>query len=357
MLAGFAAFTAAVGAMPLLDALPAGRGALGATLVLVAATGVADDLAQGALFGEAARLPPRYTRALVGGTSVSGVAVAALRVATKAALPPSAGGLYASAALYFALAAATCGACFFVYLNVLPRLLAERLAAEEPALGPEERGADGGVPLGSVDAEQERAKLWDAGGFGSDFSTALSDFRPPSSLEFGAEGGGDAGELHRVAHSIRAPAAAVALVYVVTLSIFPGVLAEDVASARLGSWYAVLLLALFNAADCAGKWLEPPYVLARADSGAPLVAAAAVRALFLPAFYAAAHAGPGFGPAAVAALTAALGVSNGWLTSSAMVAAPLASDPAAAPLVGNLMVLALVGGLCVGAAYGFLWLL
>jgi equilibrative nucleoside transporter 1/2/3 len=354
--------------VPLLDALPAGRGALGGALVPVAAAGAAAGLAQGALFGEAARLPPRSTRALVGGTSVSGVAAAALRVATKAALPPGAGGLYAGAALCFALAAATFGACFYTYLDILPRLLAERLAAEELALAPE--GAAGAAPLGSVDAGQERAKLWggggegdaeggaDAGGLGSDFSTALFDCRAPSSLDFGAEGGGDAGVLRRVAHSIRAPACAVALVYVVALSIFPGVLAEDVASARLGSWYAVLLLALFNAADCAGKWLEPPCVLARGDSGVPLVAAAAARALFLPAFYAAAHAGPGVGPAAVAALTAALGVSNGWLTSSAMVAAPLASgDPPAAPLVGNLVVLALVSGPCVGAACGFLWLL
>lgn len=39
----------------------------------------------------------------------------------------------------------------------------------------------------------------------------------------------------------------------VTLSIFPGVLAEDVHSAELGSWYPVALLAVFNLADWAGK--------------------------------------------------------------------------------------------------------
>ncbi len=38
----------------------------------------------------------------------------------------------------------------------------------------------------------------------------------------------------------------------VTLSIFPGVLAEDVSSARLGSWYPVVLITVFNFADWAG---------------------------------------------------------------------------------------------------------
>jgi len=41
----------------------------------------------------------------------------------------------------------------------------------------------------------------------------------------------------------------------ITLSIFPGVLAEDVHSAELGSWYPVALLAAFNVADWAGKSL------------------------------------------------------------------------------------------------------
>jgi equilibrative nucleoside transporter 1/2/3 len=39
----------------------------------------------------------------------------------------------------------------------------------------------------------------------------------------------------------------------VTLSIFPGVLAEDVHSAQLGSWYPIWLIAAFNLADAAGK--------------------------------------------------------------------------------------------------------
>ena len=43
------------------------------------------------------------------------------------------------------------------------------------------------------------------------------------------------------------------LSYCVTLSIFPGVLSEDLESERLGDWYPLLLFALFNAMDFFGK--------------------------------------------------------------------------------------------------------
>ena len=59
--AGFAGYTAALICAPLLDLAPDSAGTLGATLLLVAATGACDGLAQGALFGEAALLPPAFT--------------------------------------------------------------------------------------------------------------------------------------------------------------------------------------------------------------------------------------------------------------------------------------------------------
>lgn len=44
----------------------------------------------------------------------------------------------------------------------------------------------------------------------------------------------------------------IALAYLVTLSLFPGIESEIV-SCRLGSWMPVILMALFNAADFLGK--------------------------------------------------------------------------------------------------------
>lgn len=185
-----------------LDLAPASGGTLAAVLLLVAACGVCDGFAQGALFGEAARLPPRYTQALVAGTAVSGapavhasaphanlcasiaclcsrsrrcrcrcrhmpfcasgcchepsaagrlagVVVSLLRVITKATLPDTEAGLRRGANIYFTIAALVCASCTVVYGWVLPRLPAVqqyRRAALEAALAEAEvyDGSSGG---------------------------------------------------------------------------------------------------------------------------------------------------------------------------------------------------------------------
>jgi equilibrative nucleoside transporter 1/2/3 len=63
-----------------IDVLPPSDASLAAVLLLVALCGVCDGLAQGALFGEVALLPPRYTQALVAGTAASGELLAGRRV-------------------------------------------------------------------------------------------------------------------------------------------------------------------------------------------------------------------------------------------------------------------------------------
>lgn len=86
-----------------------------------------------------------------------------------------------------------------------------------------------------------------------------------------------------------------------------------------------------------------------------ILAATLARLLFIPAFHFAAVGGAG--PAIIGALTLLLGVSNGYLTGCAMIAAPSLVPPAACELAGNMMVLFLILGLCIGAGCGFLWLL
>jgi hypothetical protein len=112
----------------------------------------------------------------------------------------------------------------------------------------------------------------------------------------------------------------------VTLSIFPGVLAEDAHSAELGEWYPLLLMTLFNFSDLAGKNAPLPALPPAAPLGAApgggggggrtgrrqraALAWSAARGAFLPLFLAATRLGA---PAAVVALLcAALGGSNGW---------------------------------------------
>jgi len=122
VVAGFAVFTLAAAAMPLLDSFPAGSGSLALMLILVATCGIADGAAQEALFGEAAARDPRYIQALVAGTAIAGTAVSGLRILTKAALPATPEGLRTSENLYFLTTAILCAASGFVYSAVLPRL-------------------------------------------------------------------------------------------------------------------------------------------------------------------------------------------------------------------------------------------
>lgn len=55
-------------------------------------------------------------------------------------------------------------------------------------------------------------------------------------------------------HKLRMPATSIFLTYLVTLSIFPGFLSEDVQSQALGDWYPILLLFTFAITDYASRW-------------------------------------------------------------------------------------------------------
>ncbi|KAL4428588.1 hypothetical protein ABPG77_008900 [Micractinium sp. CCAP 211/92] len=421
--AGLVGFTLAIAAVPLLDLAPSSPGTLALLLLLVAACGICDGLAQGALFGEAALLPPRYTQALVAGTAVSGVVVSVLRVVTKATLPDTEHGLRQSANLYFTITALVCAACVVVHSHVLPRLPAVkqyRHAALEAALregdnlGPEKSEREGlrglassaaGPPWkqqqppgrSSVDVElscedhvlglaqhagqrqQQQQPRFETGTLQPQVEASPDQALLHSQGQRTASNSSAAEWLHEnwqgsrqqqhtvqgtalagpssawtVFHILWRLAIANALIYTITLSIFPGVLAEDVHSAELGSWYPVALLTAFNLADWAGKSLPGVHAL-RLSNERTILAATLLRVLFIPAFHFAAVSGAG--PAVIGALTLLLGVSNGYLTGCAMVAAPSLVPPANGELAGNMMVLFLILGLCIGAGCGFLWLL
>ena len=115
-----------------------------------------------------------------------------------------------------------------------------------------------------------------------------------------------------VARKIRWPAFGVLMIYIVTLSIFPGFI-EDLSSKLLKDWYRVLLITIYNVADFTGKSLTAIYVLKsikKATWGCIL------RLVFYPLFAACLN-GPKWlkTEVPVAILTFMLGVTNGYLTS------------------------------------------
>ena len=69
------------------------------------------------------------------------------------------------------------------------------------------------------------------------------------------------------------------LTNVVTLSIFPGFVTEDVQSLILKDWYVVLLITGFNVFDLVGKSLTAVYLL---EDAKVVFGACVVRLLFFP---------------------------------------------------------------------------
>eukprot|EP00775_Hariotina_reticulata_P012656 gene12656-12783_t len=143
---------------------------------------------------------------------------------------------------------------------------------------------------------------------------------------------------------------AVFFVYAVTLSIFPGFLAENVRSAALKDWYAVLLIFTFNIFDFSGR-CTPSFGWCPTQT--TLLCLSLARLVMEPLY--AVLAIKGASEAVFFILTAILGGSNGYLTALIFMAAPRGLSPSAAELAGMINVFCELAGLCMGAFMGWLW--
>jgi len=389
--AGFAVYAASLAVLPLLDLLaPAvapGRASgvvFGLTLAAVAAAGVGDGLGQGSLFGIAAACDGAgggggeggagggwATRALVGGTAGSGVVGSLLRAAAKGALDSrgeggeAGAGLRASANVYFFLAVGACLGCLALARRLpgggaraLEAASALELELQKPGAAGEAGGArEGGAGSGGWGGGNPGEEEGDGGG-------ESAPLRRASMLAAGSGPAGSAGpgpgsrsEAREVVRHVAPGMACVGLVYWVTLSIFPGVLAEDLRSEALGDWLGVLLIFTFNLADMLAKLAVGADVpgLRGPGSARGRLAAAAARVAFIPLYAWAARSGAGEAPLFL--LTLALGLSNGFLTAASFAFAPRGLPVERLELAGLALVLALLVGLTLGAFSGWLWLL
>ncbi|RZR84734.1 hypothetical protein BHM03_00011604, partial [Ensete ventricosum] len=108
------------------------------------------------------------------------------------------------------------------------------------------------------------------------------------------------------------------LIYVLTLSIFPGFLSEDTGSHSLGSWYGLVLIAMYNVWDLIGRYI-PLLKRFKLASRKGLMAAILSRFILVPAFYFTAKYGD---QGWMILLTSFLGLSNGYLTVCVLTSAP-----------------------------------
>ncbi|XP_038890735.1 equilibrative nucleotide transporter 1-like [Benincasa hispida] len=278
------------------------------TVGSVVLCGVADAVVQGGVIGSAGELPEKYMQAVLAGTAASGVVVSILRVVTKLIYTQDASGLRGSARLYFGVSIVIMVICI-VFYNVVEKLRIvkyyKELKAEAEAMNMEEE-EKGGVAL------------W------------------------------------QIVKSIKWYGFGIILIYLVTLSIFPGYITEDVHSSILKDWYSILLIFGYNVFDLVGKSLTLVYVIKNIKI---VVGGCVGRLLFFPLFFVCLH-----GPLVfrtevpVMLLTCLMGLTNGYLTSVLMMMAPKVVQLQHAESAGVLMVLFLVAGLVVGSVVSWFWI-
>ncbi|KAD4889237.1 hypothetical protein E3N88_21310 [Mikania micrantha] len=313
---GYGLFVLALMVAPVTDWInhrsEAKRGSNMAFVVLVsmvALTGFAEGLTGGSLVGATGKLPGRYMQAVVAGNASAGVLVCTLRIITKASLPHSRKGLRTSTHIYFFTSTLIELLCI-LFCNLMHKL---------PT-----------IQHNKTSKTNRKTEL-------DNPPETIS--KPPKTLD--------------ILKKLRWLAMSMVTIYIVTLSIFPGYLSENVKSVYFGDWYPVFLITTFNVGDFSGKCLTAIYVVKRTRW---VIWGCIMRVLFYPLFM-----GCVFGPkwfrneVPVALLTLLLGVSNGYLTSVLMIVAPKSVAVEESNVAGIVMSLFLAVGLVVGSGLGWLW--
>ena len=288
-------------------------------------------IAQGALFGEAAVSGDHLnTQSLIFGTSTSGLIISLLRLCTKAAFPTKQA-IHISSNLYFVVSGFICIFCIFIFSSLLKRKVYEQA---------------------EVDSNQEEHH--DEVSDRSDISEGMSLLVPgevlpvniqrPSQLKHSEN-------LRDIVQKTWFTLLSNTACYWVTLSIFPGVIAEDL-HFNDNSWYPIVLIFIFNASDCAGK-LCPRSIQVKFCTETSVLLIALLRCCFIPLFLIA----PTGSVPIISILTILLGVTNGALTTINMVYATKLVNSSEQELCGSVSVFFLILGLNLGAFSGFLWLL
>ncbi|XP_066394996.1 equilibrative nucleotide transporter 3-like isoform X2 [Miscanthus floridulus] len=304
-LAGYMLFFLSSFGVIILDVLSSGSGGIApfiSVCIIAAAFGVADGHVQGGMTGDLSLMCPEFVQSFFAGIAASGAITAALRFFTKVAFENSRDGLRKGAMLFSSIS------CFFELLCVLLYTL---LKCNLMMLN--------FSPIGQAEEDRVVERLSNKQLLHQNMDYALDMF----------------------------------LIYVLTLSIFPGFLAEDTGSHSLGSWYVLVLIASFNVSDLIGRYL-PLIEQIKLTSRTGLLIAVITRFLLVPAFYFTAKYGD---QGWMIMLTSLLGLSNGHLTVSVLTEAPKGYKGPEQNALGNLLVLFLLAGIFVGAVSDWLWLI
>lgn len=312
-----------------LDLATSGKGGLGTFIGICAisgAFGVADAHVQGGMVGDLSYMKPEFIQSFLCGLAASGALTSGLRLITKAAFDNSKDGLRKGAILFFAISTFFELLCVLLYAFVFPKIpIVKYYRTKAASEGSKTVSADlaaGGIqtiPKEDEDHAHKQERKGNKELFFENIDYLLDMF----------------------------------LIYALTLSIFPGFLSEDTGAHSLGTWYALVLIAMYNVWDLIGRYI-PLLKFLKLESRKMITVAILCRFLLVPAFYFTAKYGD---QGWMIMLTSFLGLSNGYLTVCVMTSAPKGYKGPEQNALGNLLVLFLLGGIFAGVTLDWLWLI
>ncbi|KAG4945522.1 hypothetical protein JHK87_041529 [Glycine soja] len=317
-LAGFTLFFFSTFFVLVVDLASSGKGGLGPYIgicVLAACFGIADAQVEGGIIGELCFMCPEFIQSYLAGLAASGALISILRMLTKVAFEKSNNGLRKGAILFLAISTFIELVCIILYAICFTKLPIVKYYRSKAALeGSKTVAAD-------LAAAGIQTKTNDQGGYDSKKEERLSNKQLfVENLDYAVD---------------------LFLIYVVTLSIFPGFLYENTGTHQLGTWYPVVLIAMYNVVDFIARYI-PLVPWLKLESRKGLLIAVFSRFLLIPAFYFTAKYGD---QGWMILLTSFLGLTNGYLTGPEQNA------------LGNLLVLCLLSGIFAGAVLDWLWII
>lgn len=244
----------------------------------------------------------------------AGVLISILRIITKSIYPQDADGLRKSANLYFAVSIVVMIMCIFCY-NLGDRIPVvmhyKEIKRQAVEMEIEEKG--------SITLSTWRSTLWE------------------------------------ILCRVKWFGFGIFMIYMVTLSIFPGYITEDVHSDYFKDWYPIILITAYNVFDLIGKVLP---AICPMENQNIAVGASIGRLLFFPLYLGCIH-GPEFfrSEIPVTVITCLLGLTNGYFTSVLFMLAPKSVPIQHAEMAGISTVLFLGLGLVGGSVVSWFWVI
>nr|XP_011460310.1 PREDICTED: equilibrative nucleotide transporter 3-like isoform X1 [Fragaria vesca subsp. vesca] len=331
ILVGYTLFFIGTLTLIIVDLVTSGAGGNGyfiSICAIVGGFGVAGAHVEGGVVGELSFMCPEFIQSFFAGLGAAGAFTSALRLVTKAAFEKHDKGLRKGAMLFLGVSAFIELLCVLSYAIYFPRLpIVKYYRSKAASEGSKTVSAD----LAAAGIQEQASDV-----------EVKNDANRPDRLR------NKQLFMQNIDYSLD-----LFLIFVLTSAIFPGFLFEDTGEHQLGSWYPLVLVAIFNVLDWISRYI-PVVQFLKIESRKGLMIATLARFLFVPAFYLTAKYGD---QGWMIMLTSVLGLTNGYLSVCVMTVAPRGYMGPEQNALGNILVLCLLSGIFVGGCLNWLWLI